>query len=511
MDPAQDLTADQFASADEGTKRLTTWYAQGHSDGLGDRLLMFDNTSAPSWEILRFKPILASQPNFEAALRQRVERLGSFRHAAFPAVRPITELGHEDGLAVVSTYASGVCLAEGLKKPRSAAFAVRLLRQLVPALAALHQHEPGLAHGAVTLDRLVLTSEGRLMVREHMVGSALASLELSAAKLWTDFGILAHAQPANPGEPAAPVLDPQNDVTQIALVVVSLMVGRRLGPDEYPERLGALLDQIEDRSIWHEPETFRSLRTWLERALQLREPGFASARDAQVALADLREEPERTEAHPPRLQVAPKRPSQEPAHSSPAPPAPAAMLRPTDPADDMGRDTPAATSNPVVRRLDTRVFRWAAIVVGVVALAEAGYIGRLLLTSSKDRPANAAPAAAPSALRVDPVVTDQPRLTPPPDAVAPPAPQTTNATATAPTQANPKIDVRTATAVVDSQPAASKPTAPPVPPAPTVRSGGFRVSSSIELHVLDGERLLGSSVDGPIIAPAGQHEYEFVN
>jgi len=37
------------------------------------------------------------------------------------------------------------------------------------------------------------------------------------------------------------------------------------------------------------------------------------------------------------------------------------------------------------------------------------------------------------------------------------------------------------------------------------------VSSSIELHVLDGERLLGSSKDGPIIARAGRHEFEFVN
>jgi hypothetical protein len=31
------------------------------------------------------------------------------------------------------------------------------------------------------------------------------------------------------------------------------------------------------------------------------------------------------------------------------------------------------------------------------------------------------------------------------------------------------------------------------------------------VHVLDGERLLGSSADGPIIAAAGRHEFEFVN
>jgi hypothetical protein len=43
------------------------------------------------------------------------------------------------------------------------------------------------------------------------------------------------------------------------------------------------------------------------------------------------------------------------------------------------------------------------------------------------------------------------------------------------------------------------------------RSGGFRVSSPIELHVLDGERVLGSSEDGPIFTTAGRHEFEFVN
>jgi hypothetical protein len=47
--------------------------------------------------------------------------------------------------------------------------------------------------------------------------------------------------------------------------------------------------------------------------------------------------------------------------------------------------------------------------------------------------------------------------------------------------------------------------------AAAVRNGGFRITAPIELHVLDGERLLGSSTNGPIIASAGQHEFEFVN
>ena len=62
--------------------------------------------------------------------------------------------------------------------------------------------------------------------------------------------------------------------------------------------------------------------------------------------------------------------------------------------------------------------------------------------------------------------------------------------------------------VRDTTPAERKSELPaPVPP----RSGGFRVTSPIELHVLDGERLLGSSQDGPIIAGAGRREFDFVN
>ena len=35
--------------------------------------------------------------------------------------------------------------------------------------------------------------------------------------------------------------------------------------------------------------------------------------------------------------------------------------------------------------------------------------------------------------------------------------------------------------------------------------------SPLELQVLEGDRVLGSSADGPIIASAGRHELEFVN
>ena len=115
----------------------------------------------------------------------------------------------------------------------------------------------------------------------------------------------------------------------------------------------------------------------------------------------------------------------------------------------------------------------------VVALAEAVVIARLLLARSTAAATDAKVAIPPPRVEILPIE-------PPPQA--------------------PPIVVTTGT--VD-------PTLPEiravVPPAAPVRTGAFRVSAPIELHVLDGERVVGSSVDGPIIAPAGRREFEFVN
>jgi hypothetical protein len=43
------------------------------------------------------------------------------------------------------------------------------------------------------------------------------------------------------------------------------------------------------------------------------------------------------------------------------------------------------------------------------------------------------------------------------------------------------------------------------------RSGGVRLSAPIELKVLQGDRVLGSSADGPIVTIAGTHQLDFIN
>src|SRR4051794_9195766 len=129
------ITSDGREAIPPSPKPLASWYTQGVSDGLGDRLLMFDNSGASSLELLRFRQQLAEMPGFEAALRDQVRRLDGFRHPAFARVRSVQRLEPDGDLALVSNGTPGKRLSELLPHNRGADFAAELIRQLGPALA----------------------------------------------------------------------------------------------------------------------------------------------------------------------------------------------------------------------------------------------------------------------------------------------------------------------------------------------------------------------------------------
>ena len=60
MNSAQDYLVDSHGHGPEPSRPLASWYTQGRSDGLGDRLLMFDNSGTASLELLRFRPEFAA-------------------------------------------------------------------------------------------------------------------------------------------------------------------------------------------------------------------------------------------------------------------------------------------------------------------------------------------------------------------------------------------------------------------------------------------------------------------
>ncbi len=519
MTIATDLVVDRIPRVDGTQEPLASWYTQGLSDGLGDRLLMFDNTNAPSWELLRFRPEFVSTPGFERALRDRVEQLGQFRHPLFTHVRAVEELGFGDGLALVATYAPGRRLSEALVRPRSVSAVIPLIHQLTSALADLQQQGDDVAHGALTADRIMVARDGRLIIREHVLGSALARLRLPAGRLWTDLGIMAW-----PTHLAVPTLDRRTDVVQLALIALSLMLGRRVGPADYPRRIDDLLDRIGETTG---DDLFSPLRFWLERALQLNGRVFECAEDARAALSDLGEDGEETEdsltwrAAPSRQR--PSLPDEEtgPAddasnpieqfssETSPTPAArpPSAIERPPSPV----AEPPSPIENPHANR--SRV-RWVAAAAVLIAIAEAGVIGRLVFTRRQTLP----PAETSVLVEfvrpgADVVVDGQPAgVTPLALKIGP----QTRSIRVVSQEAEPAVAAAAAVAE-DPDLAAARPTvvpAAPVAPPPAAqpqRFGALRVSSPFELQVIEGDQVLGSSVRGPVALAAGRHEFDLVN
>src|SRR6266542_5306542 len=148
------LAVEPSSAVDSSRPPLASWYTEGSSDGIGDRLLMFDNAGTPSLELLRFRPQLAAVIGFEDALRQRVDRLQQFVHPAFPTVRAVDQLDDRGSLALVSTFTAGKRLAEVFRSSHTRsgvhpAFAAWLIRDLTAALADLQRHDRGISHGAL--------------------------------------------------------------------------------------------------------------------------------------------------------------------------------------------------------------------------------------------------------------------------------------------------------------------------------------------------------------------------
>jgi len=162
-------------------------YTPGLSDGLGDRLMMFDTATQSSVELLKFKREFSDAPGFEEALRARVDELAKFKHPSVATVRNIQTV--DDGLALVSNNTAGRRLSEMVHVARGAPFAMDLIQQLAPALAALHQQGPRVAHGLLTAERIIITREGRLVVVEHVLATAFEQLRLAPARLRSELGI----------------------------------------------------------------------------------------------------------------------------------------------------------------------------------------------------------------------------------------------------------------------------------------------------------------------------------
>jgi serine/threonine protein kinase len=260
----------------------------GFTDGLGTRSVISDSATGEQLELLTIRQELTRVASFEFALRERAARLANFRHEDFARVRRIDRTT-DGGLGIVSDYIPGARLSDVLnvssqrRLPFDVGAAFCLVRQLVPAIAFLHDNARDVAHGAIALERLVVTPLGRLMIVEHVLGSALEQLRFSREHLWREVRV------AMPPSAGAPRFDHHADVTQIGIVVLQLVLGRPLRSDEYPARLASLVDQAAMTTAGGErrPLTL-GLHSWLVRALHIDlRRAFASAREACQALEQM--------------------------------------------------------------------------------------------------------------------------------------------------------------------------------------------------------------------------------
>ena len=94
-------------------------------------------------------------------------------------------------------------------------------------MAALHGQYPGIAHGALAPERIVITADRHVVITDYIFGDALAAMHLPAERLWNECGVV-----SLPQRDLVP-LDQRSDVVQLALIAMALVRGSRVTPEEY--------------------------------------------------------------------------------------------------------------------------------------------------------------------------------------------------------------------------------------------------------------------------------------
>jgi PEGA domain len=254
-------------------------------DGLGERRRAPDPSGAETLERLHLRESLTAIPSFEFALRERASRLSAFRHAYYSRVRCVDRLGAPPpALALVSEAVRGVRLSTLLEKEDRPAIdihtALHLVRQIVSGVAVLHETARDIAHGAIGPERIILTPNARIVVVEYVLGSALEQLRYSPEQYWKELRV------ALPPTPGMPRFDQRVDVAQIGITALSLVLGRLVADDEYPEGIQDVLSAAWAISNTGELTPLPSgFRNWLSRTLDGNpQKRFASALEARGEL-----------------------------------------------------------------------------------------------------------------------------------------------------------------------------------------------------------------------------------
>ena len=461
------------------------------ADAFGHRQLVFDPTAGTSLEVLKFADLFSKSPEFETALRERTDALKHIHHPSLGTVHRVERDG--EALLLLSKHTTGRRVAELQAKAQGPAFALELIRLVTPLLATLEKSAPGMSHGAISADRIVVTRDGRLVVVEHVLGSAINALKLSRPQL-AEIGLIVPA--GKPGaDPAQPVLDSRADIAQLAFLALSLLLGRPLAAADYPDKVSGLLDEFVMAA--GSPMLAAKMRSWLERSMQLSPKSFASASEATEAAKDLPDDLD-VRIHNSLSQF----PSEAVTSSRVAPKAADRALSPAP------KENPVREAAVPAKSGRRPLVGWLVGALAVVAVAEGAalfvwpYV-RPVAPVIEVRPAAIAPAPAP--VIPDPAAAVSAASGPAPVTTTAPPPQTQQASPGGPAASAPPASAAVTPAKPDTAASAA---ADPVTQGP--RFGGLTISSPLELQVFESGKLLGTNL-GQLAVNEGTHMFEFVN
>jgi PEGA domain len=254
-----------------------------HVDGFGRRNIGKDMENGEDVELLDLVGPLVEHSGFVTTLAERVARLSAVRHASYTHLRRLDRPA-ADQLQLVSDFVPGWRLSEMLEQSNKDNIAVDitvvigLLRQLLPAVALFGRHNRDAAIGTLSIERLIVTPQSRLVIAEHAFGPAIEKLNMGRDRFWKELRV---AMPPSAGLPRS---NQRSDAYGIGMIALSLLLGRPLTEDEFPAQLEPLVQGALEYRDGAPTPLSKTLSNWLQRALQFdARTAFQAPSEAQLA------------------------------------------------------------------------------------------------------------------------------------------------------------------------------------------------------------------------------------
>lgn len=252
-------------------------------DGFGVRHIEHD-AAAVRIEVLDVSATLSTTAA-EQAIRARAARLMDGAIAGLVPIRHISRTGRS--LSIVTESPESVSLGDLLAALEFGTVTLgddalmELAGATIRAVAAMHEAQPGLAHGALSPSHVLLRPDGSVLLTGAVFGDALQALKCNREQLWRTFGI------ALPPSASLPRFDQRADLAQLGALVLAIMLRRTMTAGEYPKQVADLVfaatATLSTAGSWG-----TSLRLWMQQALHLQPKSlFASAADAARAFATI--------------------------------------------------------------------------------------------------------------------------------------------------------------------------------------------------------------------------------